>query len=125
MIGTLAGFRTYHDDRGNSAPTSASDADATAALVRGSDYVRRAFSLIVEETDTRVIDAAYIAGGFEIAEAGFFSKTGSDKILTQVGDIHWTVNAGGATNRDSLTPRDMIAAVLRGAVAGSQGLLRA
>lgn len=125
MIGTLAGFREYHDDRGNSAPTAASDADATAALVRGSDYVRRAFRLIVEETDARVIDAAYVAGGFEVAESGFFSKNGADKILTQVGDIQWTVNTGGTTNRDSLTPRDMIAAILRGAVVGSQGLLRA
>jgi hypothetical protein len=125
MIGTLADFRAYHDDRGNSGPTDATDAVATAALVRGSDYVRRAFTLTVEETDSRVIEAAYVASGFELSEFGFFSKAGADKILTKVQGIEWTVNTGGATNRDSLTPRDMIAAILRGAVAGSQGLLRA
>jgi len=125
MIGTLAGFREYHTDRGNSAPTDASDADATAALVRGSDYVRLAFNLAVEETDQRVIDAAYIAGSFEVAEPGFFAKPGADKILTQVGDIQWEVSKGGASNRDSMTPRQMIEAKLRGALASSNGLLRA
>lgn len=125
MIGNVTDFRAFHTERGNSAPADAQTAAATAALVRGADYVRRAFSLTVEETDSRVIEAAYVAAGFELTESGFFSKAGADRILTKVDGVEWTVNTGGATNRDSLTPRKMIAAILRGAVAGSQGLLRA
>ena len=125
MIGNIADFRTYQAERGNTAPTDATDDAATQALVRGSDYVTRAFDLIVEETDSRVVEAAYIAAGYELTTPGFFSQPGSDKILTRVGEIEWTVNNGKGSNLDSMSPYEEIKAVLRGAIVGSQGLLRA
>ena len=105
MYGTLAGFRAYATARGNSAPTAASDADATAALVRGSDHVRLRYvaNLLpaygVDFTPSGhdmplVEEAAYIAAGFELTTVGFFSKTftaSEQKVLTGVDSIRWTV----------------------------------
>lgn len=105
MYGTLTGFRQYHAERGNSAPTDATDEVATAALVRGSDYIRmRYVPMMLAGYDITftppgsdlplVEEGAYIAGGIELTTPGFFSKTytpSQQKVLTGVGNIKWTV----------------------------------
>lgn len=105
MYGTLAEWRAWATARGNSAPTDATDADATAALVRASDYVRLRYvanllpgydvSLQPAGFDYPLVDeATYIAAVLELTTAGFFSKTytaSEQKVLTGVGSIRWTV----------------------------------
>lgn len=105
MYGDLAGFRAYASARGNEAPTDATDALATAALVRGSDHVRLRYvsNLLpaygVDFTPAGhdlplVEEAAYIASSLELATPGFFAKTytaSEQKVLTGVDSIRWTV----------------------------------
>ena len=111
MYGTLAGWRAYATARGDSAPADATDALATAALVRGSDHVRLRYvanllpSYGVDFTPVGhdlplTEEAAYIAAALELATPGFFSKTftaSEQKVLTGVDSIRWTVvgDAGG------------------------------
>lgn len=118
MIGTLAEFRAHHTERGNDAPGDATDANATAALVRASDYIETVY---LNRVSTAVPDAikekaTYIAGGQEIDTPGFWSKTYSpdqQKVLTQAGDIRWTP-VGSASGSDAATPRStMIEGLLR------------
>lgn len=104
MIGTLAEFRTYAAARGNTKPTDAADADATAALVRASDHIRFAyvarFAAGYDETAPNVDAATYEAALLELAKPGFFSKTftpGERKVLTEVKGIKWQV-VGGSGN---------------------------
>lgn len=102
--GTLAGFRAYALARGDNAPTAASDADAGAALMRGSDMVRLRYAAnlcgyditsIPSGSDLPIVEeAAYIAASLELATSGFFSKTytgAESKVLTEVKGIKWTV----------------------------------
>lgn len=102
--GTLAGFRAYALARGDNAPTEASDALATAALMRGSDMVRLRYvarlcgydiTSIPDGSDLPIVEeAAYIAASLELATPGFFSKTytgAESKVLTEVKGIKWTV----------------------------------
>lgn len=107
MIGTLAGFRAYAAERGNQAPTTASDADATAALVRGSDhvlidYVAR-FAPGYDSASPNVEPAAYEAAALELATPGLFTRVytpGERKVLTAVASLRWEVlpgQGGGAT----------------------------
>jgi hypothetical protein len=111
MYGDLAGFRAYATARGNEAPADATDALATAALVRGSDHVRMRYvsnllpSYGVDFTpaghDLPIVEeGAYIAAVLELATPGFFAKTftaAEQKVLTGVDSIRWTVvgDAGG------------------------------
>lgn len=104
IIGTLAGFRAYALDRGDRAPTEATDEAATAALVRGSDMVRIRYlanlcgydiTTVPAGSDLPVVEeAAYIAASLELQTPGFFSKTytaAESKVLTEVKGIKWTV----------------------------------
>lgn len=101
IYSTIAAWRAYALARGNSAPTDASDADATAALQRASDYIRTRYALplgLSGDADN-VIEATHIAAGYEITTSGFWSKTftpAQQKVLTGVGDLSWTVS-GNAT----------------------------
>lgn len=95
MYGTIAGWRTFAAERGNLAPTDASDADATAALVRASDYIRRRYILRSSYTGTEdvVEEATYIAADLELSSAGYWLKVvtpGESKVLTEVKGIKWT-----------------------------------
>ncbi len=101
IYSTIADWRAYATARGDNAPTAASDADATAALQRASDYVRTRYVLPLGLSGTadNVIEAAHIAAGYELTTPGFWSKTftpAQQKVLTGVGDIRWTVQ-GNAT----------------------------
>lgn len=106
MIGSLAGYRTFALDRGDSAPTNATDADATAALVRGGDYVQLRYLNLFRagcsgddvapgyDPLTLAEVGAYIAASFELATPNFFSQTytpSQQKALTGAGSIRWTV----------------------------------
>lgn len=110
MYGTIAGWRAYALARGNSAPTSAIDADATAALVRASDYVRSRYIVNLFSPNTAEtipsgytlalgVEGAYIAAAFELTTSGFFSKTftpAQQKVLTKAGGVSWSVVGEGA-----------------------------
>lgn len=122
MIGTIAGWRTYAADRGNTAPTSASDADATAALVRASDYITYHYvqNFTVAVDDATVEAATYEAANLELATAGFFSQTYTPdqrKVLTGVKGITWTV-VGGAKGADAAMPQSTLIEAMLGKYTG-------
>lgn len=110
MYGSLAAFRTYWDDRGNSAPTDATDALATAALVRASDYVKYRYVANLSPGYDDTLDivelATYEAALLELGTVGFFSKTytpSQQKVLTGAGTIRWTV-VGDSSKTYSASP---------------------
>lgn len=129
MYGNLIDFRAYATERGNNAPTAASDADATAALVRASDYIRTRYVIrfVSEYDDTipEVAEATYIAAQRELATPGFWSKTytpGEAKTLVQVDVIRWQPNdrvGKGAYGADLVVPVDGMIEALLGRYAGS------
>lgn len=95
--GTLSGWRAYALERGDSAPTDATDSDASAALARAVDYIKWTYlerfltGCIV--ADATIAEAEYIAASAELATPGFWSKTytpGQQKVLTKVDAIGWT-----------------------------------
>jgi hypothetical protein len=93
--------------RGNSAPTDASDADATAARQRASDYIRTRYVLPLGLSGDagNVIEATHIAAGYELTKPGFWSTTftpAQQKVLTEVKGIRWTVS-GNATMEKGFT----------------------
>lgn len=101
IYSTIADWRAYALARGNSAPTSASDDDASAALQRASDYIRTRYVLPLSLSGTadNVIEATHIAAGYELTKPGFWSTTftpAQQKVLTEVKGIKWTVS-GNAT----------------------------
>lgn len=116
MYGTLAGWRAYASERGNTAPTSADDAVATAALVRASDYIKYQYvSRLLpgyDETLSVVEPATYEAATLELGTVGFFTRTYTPSertVLTGVGSISFTpVGAGSSSNFASAVPRSVL-----------------
>ena len=116
MYGTLIDFRAYATARGDAAPTAATDAVATAALVRASDYIRTRYVLRLgitsPDTDANVIEATYIAARREVATPGFWSATYTPsqvKTLVQVDSIRWQAGdkaQAGLYGRDVMVPMD-------------------
>ena len=97
MFGTLAAWRAYATARGNMAPTTATDADALAALVRASDHIQFAYvSKFIsgyDSTAPNVEPATYEAASFELTTPGFWSAVftpAQQKVLTRVGALGWT-----------------------------------
>ncbi|WP_425087774.1 hypothetical protein [Stappia sp.] len=125
MYGDLAGFRAYASARGNEAPSDATDALATAALVRGSDHVRLRYvaNLLpaygVDFTPAGhdlplAEEAAYIAAALELATPGFFAKTftaSEQKVLTGVDSIKWTVVGDASSTYAAMPVSTSIAAL--------------
>lgn len=112
MIGTLDAFRAYALERGNSAPTDATDADATAALVRASDHIRYSyvarFMSGFDETAANVEPATYEAALLELSTPGFFSATytpGERKVLTEVRGVKWQVLDDGTDGAAPVSTR--------------------
>ena len=110
MYGSLEGWRAYATERGNSAPTDAADADATAALVRASDHIRYRYVANLlpgyDETLSVVEPATYEAANLELATPGFFVTTytpANQKVLTEVKGIKWQV-VGDAKSAFSAAP---------------------
>lgn len=104
--GTIDGWRQYASDRGDQAPTEATDQVATAALTRASDMVRLRYAPNLLAAGYSVdftpdgadlpltTEAAYIAASIELATPSFFAKTytaSEQKVLTEVRGIKWEV----------------------------------
>ena len=97
--GTVTDWIAWAAERGTAI---ANTAEASAALVRGSDYIRRVYvsrmASDVDTTDERITEAAYIAAGLELAEPAILSRhadpSQTGKALTAVGDTQWTVLPG-------------------------------
>lgn len=118
MIGTLEDFRAYATARGNSAPAGADDADATAALVRASDYITysyvRRFLAAFDASAPNVEPATYEAAILELATPNFFNKTftpGERKVLTGAEGVRWQVIDDGTKGAAPVSTRidDMLA----------------
>ena len=91
----VEGWRAYALLRGNNAPTDATDLDAESALVRAFDYIRTRYVIRydLEDDDSRVTEASYIAANYELATPGFWTTTftaSQIKVLTKVDAIQWT-----------------------------------
>lgn len=131
-MATLADFRAYATERGNSAPADAVDVDAEAALVRAGDYIRDTYTqhFLAEHSaplPDAVESATYEAAIYELVEAGFFSKTyteAAQKELVGVGNIKWEfIGRKGGAQAPTSTKID---AMLRPFMAGAtKALLRA
>lgn len=123
MYGTLIAWRAYATARGNTTPALATDANATAALVRASDYIRTRYVLqFIAEfdgTEPEVEEATYIAAAFELTTPGFWATTftpSQTKVLTKVGSIQWTpvtIGAVGVGSDAMLPTSPAIDALLR------------
>jgi hypothetical protein len=106
MNGTIAAWRTWATDRGDTAPTDASDELATAALVRASDYIDFTYvaRFVTGCTSPNVEVATYVAASLELATPGFFTKTFTEaqqKVLTGVGSVKWTPVSRESTARSA------------------------
>lgn len=119
MIGSLSGFRSFALERGNTAPTAAGDADATAALVRASDYIQLRYLNLFRSSCsgddvapgydplTKAEVGTYIAASYELATPGFFNQTytpAQQKVLTGAGSIKWTVVGEKANGEFAASP---------------------
>ena len=125
--GDLTGFREYASARGNAAPSSASDVDASAALQRANGYIAYFYvgHFVTTPGNDTVVAAVYEAAQVELGKPGFFNKTytpGEAKVLTEVKGIRWTV-VGNAGADGAMTPTStIIEAMLGKYVARGQGL---
>lgn len=96
----------YETARGNNAPSEAEEPLASAAYLRGEDYVRIKYltgSYDLEETDEAVVEAIKIAATFELSTPGFWSTTytpAQAKVLTGLGSLRWTINGENNTSAD-------------------------
>lgn len=119
MIGTITGWRAFALARGDSAPTDAIDADATAALTRASDYINvryiNMFRASCSGDDvaggydplTLAEVGAYTAAPYELATTDFFNQTytpAQQKALTGAGSIKWTVVGDKADGAFAASP---------------------
>lgn len=125
MYGTIAGWRAYATARGNSAPTSATDGLATAALTRASDMIRLRYvpNLLpgygVDFTPAGhdmplTEEAAYIAAGYELTTPGFFAKSytaSEQKALVQVQSIRWQVTGDASKTYAAMPVSTLIEAM--------------
>lgn len=125
MYGTIEGWRAYSSARGDNAPTEATDANATAALVRASDYIRFRYAANLLSgygidytpagSDLPLVEeATYIAASYELATPGFFSKTytaAEQKVLTEVKGIKWTVTGDSSKSYSAFPTSSLIDAL--------------
>ncbi|MHA3913853.1 hypothetical protein [Halovulum sp. GXIMD14793] len=113
MYGTIAAWRTYAAERGNDAPTAATDELATEALVRASDYIRTRYVLRLagayDGTEPEVEEATYIAAGQELSTPGFWAATytpAQQKVLVEVKGIKWQRIEAKGNASDAALPVD-------------------
>lgn len=107
--GTPQGFIDYANERGNTAPAAADEADINAALVRASDYIRRYYVIrSPRPIEPELLEeATYIAATYELATPNFFSKTvtpAESKVLTGLKGITWTIVGNGNAD-NAMVPR--------------------
>lgn len=130
--GTIAGWRTYSLERGNSAPTDATDALAGAALVRAQDYIKYnyvAYFYKAYNEDLEVVEfAVYEAANYELATPGFFSTTytpSEQSVLVEVDGIKWKPidNSSGSEDFMGASPvSNKIEAMLRRYMPSKNGI---
>jgi hypothetical protein len=107
IYGTVTDWIIYAGLRG---VTVVDDAASAQALQRASDYIRTRYVLRMgnpDTTDPAIVEATYIAAGYEITTPGFWAKTftGSQvKVLTKVDAIQWTPVDGGMKGADAMLP---------------------
>ena len=108
LYGTVDGLIAYTGLRGR---VVADDDLSLQALQRASDYVRTRYVLrlapLYDENSEQVIEASYIAAGFELDSPGFWSTTftpSQTKVLTKVGSISWMPVEGGVRGVDAMVP---------------------
>ncbi|MGB0854658.1 MAG: hypothetical protein ACPGSI_15295 [Pikeienuella sp.] len=104
--GNVTDLIAYQALRGT---TVANDTATAASHQRASDYIRTRFAirLGLAADDVAVIEATYIAAGYDLAAPGFWQKTftpAEAKVLTQTGKIRWTPLAGRASGSDAQLP---------------------
>lgn len=110
IYGNITDWRAYASERGDSGPTDAADATASAALLRASDYIRTRYVIRAGllDTDPNVIEATYIAASIDLPSPGFWAKTFTakdTKVLTKVEGISWTpIKANGYVGSDAILP---------------------
>lgn len=107
--GNVADWQAYASDRGNSAPNNGQQADLEASLLRASDYIRTRYVIRYNLSDSNpnVIEATYIAASYDLDNPGFWQTTftpSQAKVLTQAGDIKWTVPDGLMSGVDGQLP---------------------
>ena len=120
MYGIVTDWRAYAAARGDTAPTDADDDDASAALVRASDYIRTRYHLRmtgIADDHAHLVEATYIAASIDLADPGFWTAT-YDKddatVMTGAGNIKWTPIEGANSGPDAMQPTSpMIDALLR------------
>ena len=109
MYGTVTDWIAYAVLRGN---VVADDVLSVQALQRASDYIRTRYVLRLapafDENSEAVLEATYLAAGYELDTPGFWSTTftaSSSKVLTKVGDISWTpIGVSGMAGADAMLP---------------------
>lgn len=126
--GTIADWRAYALERGNSKPTEASDEDAQAALTRATDYIQfkyvSCFFPSYDEENEKVRNlverAAYVAASIELDNPNFFTKVftpSEQKVLVGVDTIRWQVT-GDASNPDNSVPVSTLIEAMLGCFRG-------
>jgi len=114
IIGNVTDYIAYAADRG----TTVIDEPATdQSLQRASDYIRTRYVIRynLDVTSEAVIEATYIAAGYDLASPGFWQKTftpAQAKVLTKVDDIQWTVTGDGSKSDSQLPTSPAIEALL-------------
>lgn len=99
MYGTLEGWRSYAEQRGNTKPRTASDELATAALLRASDYIRVYYakpnSVDTIDPPADYVECTYVIASYELDTPNLFTvvtteRASGNKVLTKVEGIEWT-----------------------------------
>lgn len=131
VYGNITDWRAYALARGNVAPSEADDAEALASLQRASDYIRTRYVIRygLDPMSENVIEATYIAAGYDQSAPGFWSKTytpAEAKVLTKAGKIGWTLagyTSSSGSAADAMLPLSpAIEALLMGAGASKHGI---
>lgn len=115
MYGTLADWRSYATERGDSAPTSADDTLATAALVRASDYIKYQYVsrllLGYDEALAVIEPATYEAANLELETPNFWTKTytpSQQTFLSKVGSISFSHVGNASKGYATAVPRSTL-----------------
>lgn len=107
MYGNVTDWIAYAGLRGTVVATGAL---ADQALQRASDYIRTRYvmRLGLEDDNANVVEATFIAAGYELTTPGFWSATytpSQQKVLTEVKGIKWTpVATKSGSDADAALP---------------------
>ena len=125
MPATVAGLIAYAALRGT---TVVDDAATAVSLQRASDYIRTRYVIrySLDTTTDAVIEATYIAAGYDIVTPNFWQTTftpSQTKVLTQADTIKWTIPDGATTGADAQVPVSPAIDALLAPYTGSASLM--